>query len=235
MVMVDMFGNYKWVGELKKLSTDEVIRIMEDWFCSAGLPRCIRSDGGPQFRSTYSNWLASLGVIQETSSPYNSASNGLAEKAIKDVKNMLKRQTGRSSISKLVAEHNGIARTHMDASPADLFFNRVVRTSTPASGRRKIDMEKELQRRAEEQKNIRKKLGRGRLNLDTFEKGDRVRLQDIKKKTWDTKGTIVSVEFHEGAQTPSSYHIAADEGGVFLRNGKFIRVARRAGIFPEGG
>ena len=51
-----------------------------------------------------------------------------------------------------------------------------------------------------------------------------MRVQDIKKKTWDTKGTIVSVEFHEGAQTPSSYHIDADEGGNFLRNGRFIRL-----------
>ena len=57
-----------------------------------------------------------------------------------------------------------------------------------------------------------------------FEEGDRVRVQDVKRKTWYMKGTITSVIFHEGAQTPSSYYIAADEGGEFLRNGKYIRL-----------
>ena len=69
LVMVDMYSNYKWVKELKKVSSEEVIKTMEGWFCSTGLPRCVCSDGGPQFRSAYSNWLASLGVDQETSSP----------------------------------------------------------------------------------------------------------------------------------------------------------------------
>ena len=116
---------------------------MEGWFCSTGLPRCIRSNGGPQLRSAYANWLASLGIIQETSSPYNSASNGLAEKAIKDVKNVLKRQEGRYDINKLVAEYNSMARTHMDASPANLFFNGVARSFNPGSGRRSLDLERE--------------------------------------------------------------------------------------------
>ena len=103
LVMVDMYRNFKWVKELKRLHTEGVIRAMEGWFCSAGLPRCVQSDGGPQFKSAYSNWLASLGVVQETSSPYNSSSNGLAEKAIKDIKNVLKRQEGRYVIDKLMA------------------------------------------------------------------------------------------------------------------------------------
>ena len=126
--------------------------------------------------SAYSNWLASLGVIQETSSPYNSASNGLTEKAIKDVKNVLKRQEGRYDINKLVAKYNSMARTHMDASPADLFFNLMVRSLTPGSGRRSLDLEREQQKRTEEQQTIRKKLGRGRLSLEVFKKGDRVRV-----------------------------------------------------------
>ena len=68
----------------------------------------------------------------------------------------------------------------MDASPADLFFNRVVRPLAPGSGRRNLDLEKEQQKRIEEQQTIRKKLGRGRLSLEVFKTGDRVRVQDIK-------------------------------------------------------
>ena len=57
-----------------------------------------------------------------------------------------------------------------------------------------------------------------------FEEGNRVRVQDVKRKTWNMKGTITSAVFNKGAQTPSSYYVAADEGGEFLRNGKYIRL-----------
>ena len=180
------------------MNSEEVIKTMEGWFCSAGLPRCVRSDGGPQFRSAYSNWLASLGVVQETSSPYNSSSNGLAEKAVKDIKSILKRQEGRYDISKLPAEYNSVARAGMDASPADLFFNRAVRSTTPGSGRRNLDLERAQQKQIEEQHTIRRKLGRGRLSLEVFKKGNRVRVQDIRNKTWTKKGTVTSEVFHKG-------------------------------------
>ena len=67
-------------------------------------------------------------------------------------------------------------------------------------------------------------MGRGRLSLEVFRKGDRVRVQDVKKKTWNMKGTIASAVYHEGAHYPSSYYVAADDGGEFLRNGKYIRL-----------
>ena len=101
-----------------------------------------------------------------------------------------------------MAKFNNMAMAHMDAPPADLFFNRVVRSLTPGSGRRNLDLEREQQKRTEEQQTIRKKLGRGRLSLEVFEKGDRVRVQDVKRKTWNMKGTITSVVFHEGATLP---------------------------------
>ena len=145
---------------------------MEGWFCSTGLPRCMQSDGGPQFNSSYSKWLSSLGIMHETSIPYHSSRNGLTEKAVKDVKNVLKRQMGRYNLDKLMAKYNSVARTGMDKSPADLFFNRVVRSTALRSGRRKLDLEMAQQKRLEEQWDIRKKLGRGRLSLEIFTEGD---------------------------------------------------------------
>ena len=106
LIMVDHFSNYKCVKVMKKTHSQDVIKVMETWFHSAGIPRCVRSDGGPQFRSEYANWLASLGILQETSSPYNSPSNGLSEKGVQDVKNMMKRQGTRYDIGKLMADTN---------------------------------------------------------------------------------------------------------------------------------
>ena len=46
--------------------------------------------------------------------------------AVQDVKNMLKRQEGKHSPDRLVAEFNNVARAGMNESHADVFFNRVV-------------------------------------------------------------------------------------------------------------
>merc|ERR1711888_374310 len=188
LIMVDHFSNYKWVKEMKRTHSQDIIKAMEDWFHAAGVPRCVRSDGGPQFRGEYANWLASLGILQETSSPYNSPSNGLSEKGVQDVKNMMKRQGTRYDLSKLTADTNGMARSGMDESPADLFFNRTVRSAIPGSGRRMLDLAKVKEKRKEEQKSIRRPLGRGRLSLDTFQEGDRIRIQDPRTNIWRTTG-----------------------------------------------
>ena len=45
-----------------------------------------------------------------------------------------------------------------------------------------MDLEREQQKRIEEMQTIRKKLGRGRLSMEVFRKGDRVRVQDVKKR-----------------------------------------------------
>merc|ERR1711888_285638 len=62
-----------------------------------------------------------------------------------------------------------------------------------------LDLAKAKEKRKEEQKSIRRELGRGRLSLDTFQEGDRVRIQDTRTKTWRTKGTVTSAISHEGS------------------------------------
>ena len=124
---------------------------------------------------------------------------------MQDIKNVLKRQVGRYDLSKLVAEANSMARSGMNESPSDLFFNRIVRSAIPGSGRRMLDLARVKEKRKEEQKSIRRELGRGRLSLDTFPEGDRVRIQDPRTKTWHTKGTVTSAISHEGSQSPSTY------------------------------
>ena len=132
------------------------------------------------------------------------------------MKNVIKRQVGRYDLSKLISKFNSVARSGMNESPTDLFFNRVVRSTVLGSGRIILDLTRGKEKRIEEQRSIRRELGRGRLSLDLFGEGDCVPVQDTKTKKWCTKCTITSVIFHEGAQNPSSYTVEADSGGSFL-------------------
>ena len=112
----------------------------------------------------------------------------------------------------------------MDDSPSDLFFNRTVRSAIPGSGRRILDLAKAKENRKEEQKSIRRQLGRGRLSLDTFQEGERVCIQDPRTNTWRTTGTVTSTIHHEGSESLSTYTVEANSGGNFLRNKKFLRM-----------
>ena len=136
---------------------------IEHWFSQVcGLPRIIRSDSGPQFRSRYNNWLEAIGVIRETLSAYNPQINVSAKKAVQDIKKILKKQTGVFNLEKLVAESNNTVRANMSATPAEMFMGRVVRSSTLGSARRVLDMARAKQQRVEDQLRIKRRLGRGR-------------------------------------------------------------------------
>ena len=96
-----------------------------------------------------------------------------------------------------------------------------------------LDLAKAKEKRKEEQKIIRRQLGRGRLSLNTFQKGDRVCIQDPRTKTWRTTGTVASTIHHEGSESPSTYTVEADSGGNFLRNGKFLRMMSKQSCPPD--
>ena len=124
----------------------------------------------------------------------------------------------------VVTETNNTARTGMDCTPADLFSGRVVRSNTPASARRTIDLAKARKKRTDDQLRIRKRLGRGKLSMETFVVGDHVRLQDPKTLRWSVIGVVTKAISHQGATQPSSYEVTADQGGVFLRNGRYLKL-----------
>ena len=71
LVMVDRYSGYTFVERLRKLSTDAIIDVLENWFLEYGYPNVIRSDGGPQFRSKFNEFCEAKGITKETSSPYN--------------------------------------------------------------------------------------------------------------------------------------------------------------------
>ena len=171
-----------------------------------------------------------MGIVRETSSAYNPQSNGLAEKSVEDIKYCIKKQTGKLDLEKVVSETNHRVRSGMECTPAELFSGRVVRSNTPASSRRTIDLAKARKKRMEDQLRIRRKLGRGKLSSEIFMKGDKVRLQNPKTLRWSVTGIVTDTISHQGATRPSSYEVEADAdcgGGTFLRNGRFLKLREK--------
>ena len=82
-----------------------------NWFHDWGFPCIIRSDNGPQFRQKFSD-----------QSPYNPASNGLAEAAVKNVKFLLKKcLAAKESFSHVLLHWRNVPRSD-GISPSQAFL-----------------------------------------------------------------------------------------------------------------
>ena len=66
-----------------------------------------------------------------------------------------------------------------------------------------------------------RRLGQG--GSEAYEMGDAVRVQDTQSGQWSLKGVISDVIEHDDS-TSKTYQVTADNGGVYLRNGHFIKL-----------
>ena len=131
LVMVDRFSNFMWVHRLKRTTTADVTNALRGWFHDFGLPFEVISDNGLQFRSEFAAFCQSMNIQHRTSSPYNPASNGLAESAVKSAKYLLQKSSGWTDfLDRLVAWRSTVS-TAGQRSPAEKFWGRTPRTELP--------------------------------------------------------------------------------------------------------
>ena len=198
LVMVDRFSGFPFVAELRSLTTAAVIKRIKSWFLDFGFAARIRSDQGPQFRSEFDAFCHAHGIIHESSSPYNPRSNGLAEAAVKNCKYLLRKHKSFDAFLAGLLEFRNTPRSS-GPSPASLFFGRNIRTALPGLPPPTVPKS-------------------DRTIVETFHKGERVRVQDARSKLWNIKGEILDV-----CQSRRSYVIKTDDGTVIQRNRRFIK------------
>ena len=91
LVLVDRASSYAICEETKGQTTAETIKILDKIFEFFGPPRILRADDGPAFKKTFNEYLESRGILRQTSSAYNSQSNGMCELAVGRCKEILKK------------------------------------------------------------------------------------------------------------------------------------------------
>ena len=114
----------------------------------------------------------------------------------------------------------------------NIFLGRNVRTSIPNSQNRKTDIEENIRRREERVKKWAEKSGK-KYNRELFNLGDKVMIKNMKSGKYDIEGTVEDsreeIVTRNGGMQPAavgdsrSYVIHGTEGGVYLRNCKFIK------------
>ena len=92
LLIVDYFFRYPEVIKLASLTSKSVISAFKLTFSQHGIPDDLTSDNGPQFNSDeFGQFTSAYVICHNTSNPYDSQGNGLAERTVKTIKSILKK------------------------------------------------------------------------------------------------------------------------------------------------
>lgn len=87
LIVVDAYS--KWVESvlMTSITSEAVIQALRRMFAIHGIPDVLVSDNGPQLSSaTFQLFLASQGIRHAQVAPFYQAGNGMAERAVRSVK-----------------------------------------------------------------------------------------------------------------------------------------------------
>nr|XP_006812917.1 PREDICTED: uncharacterized protein K02A2.6-like [Saccoglossus kowalevskii]XP_006819127.1 PREDICTED: uncharacterized protein K02A2.6-like [Saccoglossus kowalevskii] len=92
LLIVDAYSGFFEVDMLEDTSSETVIKHIKRSFARHGIPETLLTDNGPQFTSRkFKDFSRKWTFTHKTSSPNYPRSNGLAERTVQTVKNLLKK------------------------------------------------------------------------------------------------------------------------------------------------
>ena len=134
LILVDYFSKYPIVAELKTLTSKAVVKAVKTTCSMFGVPKEFVSDNGPQYSSKeFKQFTDEWGIKHNPSSPLFPKSNGLAERNIQTIKNLIKKctETG-NDISEALLHLRATPIDSHTKSPAELMFKRQLVTMLPS-------------------------------------------------------------------------------------------------------
>ncbi|KAK7093234.1 hypothetical protein V1264_007024 [Littorina saxatilis] len=232
LVTVDYYSRYFEVDQLHSTTSSAVIQKLSADFARHGIHEKLVSDNGPQYSSEeFSRFATTWDFQHDTSSPGYPQSNGLAERTVQSIKNILdKAKTDGHSALLSILEYR---TTPVDglASPAQLLMGRQLRACLPSTSHqlapKTIDLEIVVQRRQHLQEAQGRHYNKSAHPLPPVDKGDQVHVQLHKGDNWQP-ATITAQH-----TAPHSFVVQAADGGSYRRNRRFLRAAKTTPPIPD--
>ena len=132
LVVIDAHSKWMDVHIMHRTTSAATIMKLMEIFAAYGLPETIVSNNGPHFTSTeFENFLAGNGIKHTTVLPYQPASNGQAERAVRAFKEgveKLKIGTMQEKLSQFLLKYCSTPHSTTGVSPAELPMKRRLRT-----------------------------------------------------------------------------------------------------------
>lgn len=132
MILVAVDSHSKWIEAvpMQHATAESTITALREMFSRFGIPRTIVTDNGTQFTSeTFAKFLSGNNVKHLRTAPYHPQSNGLAERAVRTIKDGLKKLSQGSlstRLSRLLFNYRRTPQGHK--SPSQRLLNYQIRS-----------------------------------------------------------------------------------------------------------
>ena len=126
LIIIDAYSKFIDAHVMTSSTSATVVELRQT-FATHGLPHVLVSDNGPCFTSDeFAKFCTTNGIKHTRVSPYHSASNGLAERAVQTVKEGLRKTTGdlETRLSRFLAQYRLTPKTTTGQAPSELLMNR---------------------------------------------------------------------------------------------------------------
>ena len=228
MIIVDYYSRYFEVAQLSSTTSTCVITHAKSIFSRHGIPKCVKSDNGPQYSSQeYAKFAKQWGFKHVTSSPHYPQSNGLAERTVQTVKNILRKADASGADPYLSILEYRNAPVDSIASPAQMLRSRRLRSTLPCVDAQMIpkvvDQAEAVSKLRSKQLKQKYFYDRNATPLPNLKEGDVVRVQMSPQSQW-TPGVVKSK-----SNTPRSFVIGT-HNGTYRRNRRHIM---RTSVLPD--
>ncbi|OWF56513.1 Transposon Ty3-I Gag-Pol polyprotein [Mizuhopecten yessoensis] len=196
IVTCDSFSNYPEVLLLPNQTATSVINALKSIFSRHGVPQVLTSDNGPCYScKEFKDFVKEWDIKHVTSSPRYPQSNGLAEKTVQTVKNIMRKcKESQQDIHMALLVYR---TTPLDngLSPAELLMGRRLKSNLPEArvDVKRVDRMSDVIKWREGQNNRQKYYYDRRNHVKSQDKltpGDQVRIQE--PQSWSDRASVVS-------------------------------------------
>lgn len=219
LVIVDYYSKWIEVKYLNDKTADSVIKNLLTIFSTHGIPKYIVSDNMPFGSYSFKKFASSLDIQLIHSSPRYPQSNGLSEKAVGIVKNMLKKCENNNDhgFNLALLHYRSTPVAGLDYSPSELLMSRLLRTNLPCTKDhlkpKVVNVQEKMTHNKQKTEFYYNKTSK--IRKVNFKPGQSIVMQDRPNRVW-RPGKIVKSE------GPRSFIIKREDGTEVRRNQKHI-------------
>ena len=213
LICADKLTGFAMHKMTKGLSCEDAMKALEEWIYVLGIPKFVRTDGGPAFSGeAFNKFCESRNIVHEQSSVGHASSNGCSESAVGRIKRAIRRATiSGEDVQTAVAEMRNSIPPNLKVSAADLFHKRQVRGFVPRLNANPDFVDVIARKDIILQERINKAEGRKQPSTP-LKVNDVVRVQNRISKEWEPSAKVISVR-----ENGVSYWLVRD-GRLILRN-----------------
>jgi transposase InsO family protein len=217
LVIVDYYSKFLEISLLKDKSSQAVITSMKSVFARHGIPDEVVADNMPFSSKECLQFAQEWGFKISTSSPHYPQSNGMSERTIQTIKNLLRKADDEGNDPYIaLLEYRNTPITGMQEWPAQLIMSRMLKSKLPTTTallqpKVQENVREKLEQRAEKQKEYFDRNAKSMRPVKMYQSA-RIR----RGKVWEP---AVITGTHK---VPRSFIVTTPQGEVYRRNRRHL-------------